>query len=460
MKNMHLYHPSIVKLYNRKCTKINYNLLISVFGMNKGIRLISRTANHLFNQGLIPNALMQSPSSNLILSNEIREKFELKNEKFALLTKSVLSRVAEFHSSQFKNNSNKDNAINNNKCIKIKINNWTKNKSSCCQRYYKVNQYQIYQYDVAVVINIQRQIRGYLGRRNILAVVNNLLKEKTTKSIVFIQAFYRRYYQHKKMKIATLVKKIVSYRKEKCFNIISNLSLFKSIIEQKKRVIISDIIDYRNRQIIKIQNYYRSYRLIKLVKVIIDYEKNHYVLEYPFYAKSLQMKLYFNKNMNKKSNEPYQFIFSNIIPKYKLFSFEFCPLRKIFVLYIKKEELINGKYRCQLIVDGLVTCDGRFPHVECEDGQFYNLIELAKGKVIASGNTKKTNGSDNESRDSYTNKAKKSITSDEEDRKTYETLRKDLSGRPPVCIYDKLNGINLRMQYDGNLEIYSNGINN
>jgi hypothetical protein len=53
-----------------------------------------------------------------------------------------------------------------------------------------------------------------------------------------------------------------------------------------------------------------------------------------------------------------------------------CPLRKIFILYIPFENLTPGKYRCQLLVDGILTCDGRFPFVECNKGKFYNIIKF------------------------------------------------------------------------------------
>ena len=38
-----------------------------------------------------------------------------------------------------------------------------------------------------------------------------------------------------------------------------------------------------------------------------------------------------------------------------------------------------GTYRCQLIVDGDVVCDGRFPREEV-NGEFYNVITFGMGK--------------------------------------------------------------------------------
>lgn len=418
MNKMSLNHPSIIKLYNKTISKMNYNLLISVFGVNQGIRIIK---GNLLNQKM-NSQLSTHSSSNLILSNEIKSKFEAKNKAFITVTKRVLNQIGK---NVRKSIILQDSIINQKRGYQAHL----------FQRFNNQNSQIRYQIYIITIIKLQANIRAYLSRRTIQRIINNMIIEKSTKCIISVQSHFRQFNQLKKTKIEALQKKVIDERKEKCNVMINQLYSYYQSINNKKKVIIDKLLNDRKEKIILIQGVFKKVKLMKLVKTIIAYEKNNYVLTYPFYSKRIQIKLYLDTHFGLKSK--YKFIIP-LAPKYKLYSFEFCRLRKMFVLYIKKEELVAGKYRCQLIVDGCVTCDGRFPHFECEDGQFYNLIEFNQGKVAPSGETKKTNGSDNESKDSLSDKNnKKYISRDEEDKKVYSTLKKNLEANPPNCLYNK-----------------------
>ena len=124
---------------------------------------------------------------------------------------------------------------------------------------------------------------------------------------------------------------------------------------------------------LKIQFFIKTYLTHKLTLKILTKNKSNYFITYPYYEKnSVQIKIFHNQSSNFLKNNIYYFLNDN----YDLYNFVICPLRKIFVLYIPFENLSPGKYRCQLLVDGVLTCDGRFPFVECNKGKFYNIIKF------------------------------------------------------------------------------------
>ena len=63
--------------------------------------------------------------------------------------------------------------------------------------------------------------------------------------------------------------------------------------------------------------------------------------------------------------------------KFQLYEFFFCKIQKMFILYLNPINLISNKFRSQFLVDELITCDGRYPHLEYHDNLFYNLIDFS-----------------------------------------------------------------------------------
>ena len=93
----------------------------------------------------------------------------------------------------------------------------------------------------------------------------------------------------------------------------------------------------------------------------------------------------------------------------RLYDFEFCSVRKIFILKINQSDIKPGKYFCQFIVDNYISSDERYDLVEGKDGHYYNIIEFnMKGKnpygstntIHTSINVTGTDSSNNNSIDS------------------------------------------------------------
>lgn len=229
---------------------------------------------------------------------------------------------------------------------------------------------------IQLVINAQKYVRGYLSRRYLINIINSIIILKSLQYIILIQKHFRRYYIYKKTRINLIIIQILQQRKEKCKIIKRKLKQFFIHNLIRKKRIFSTIIRYRYPRIITIQLRYKTHLYQKLSKEIIAYEKINYVLNYPFICSKVQLKLYrftsqYSLNQTTTSTIDNEY--------YELYNFEKCPLRKIFVLYIKIGKIMPGTYRCQLIVDGDVTCDGRFPREEV-NGKFYNVITFGMGK--------------------------------------------------------------------------------
>jgi hypothetical protein len=132
-------------------------------------------------------------------------------------------------------------------------------------------------------------------------------------------------------------------------------------VNEKSKLIIENILSERIRSITTIQTNIKRYLIQKDLRNIIKNGLTCYKLDYPFKAKGVKIKIFVN-------------LYDRSIQK--IYDFTFCRIRKIFVLYINPSELNSGKYRVLLVVDNIVTCDGRFPHIEFSDGHYYNIIDF------------------------------------------------------------------------------------
>lgn len=240
----------------------------------------------------------------------------------------------------------------------------------------QINKKSYFERKIQLIINAQKFVRGYLGRRYLIHIINSIIILKALQYIILIQKHFRRYYIYKKTRINLIIIQILHQRKEK-FKIIERKikQFFIHNLIRKKRIF-STIISYRYPRIITIQHRYKTHLYQKLSKEIIAYEKINYVLNYPFICSKVQLKLY---RFTSQYSLDQTTISSVDNEYYELYNFEKCPLRKIFVLYIKIGKIMPGTYRCQLIVDGDVVCDGRFPREEV-NGEFYNVITFGMGK--------------------------------------------------------------------------------
>ena len=151
-------------------------------------------------------------------------------------------------------------------------------------------------------------------------------------------------------------------------------------------------------------------------------------MTYPFFAKAVQLKVYI------LLTSTFRFIT-------KTYDFTMDPILNTFILFINYNDFEPNKYKCQLIVDSEVTCDGRFPHIELNDGKFYNLINFTKNGIIYSNesevdeyNNKKydecESGSDFEV---LTNKSFCNGKNEKSNESSYEELRTNLESNLYTC---------------------------
>ena len=241
--------------------------------------------------------------------------------------------------------------------------------------HYKENDYLIKKTESIIII--QKFIRGWLVRNSLNKLVNYIIRYRLLKHIIIIQKNYKRYFVRKKIRQYLIIRKILYIRKKNWLLIEKYIQKFIYKKKVKKYIIITKILKQRLKKILFLQSAIKTFYMSKLCKEIINYEKYHYVLTYPFIAKTVQLKLFWNNsNVILKNNS-----YCNLNDKYDIFDFEICPIRKIFILYICTENINPGKYRCQFIINGITTCDGRFPHIKCNRNQFYNILNFDPWKT-------------------------------------------------------------------------------
>lgn len=223
-------------------------------------------------------------------------------------------------------------------------------------------------------ILIQKHFRRYLSYKNYLLKIKDYLKFRLVSSIEKIQAFYRSFILRKKIKFKLLLEEILRTRIYASKHIFFALRKFQSKKKFKQNYLILQIIQIRTFACTKIQTKFRSFTLRKFMKDFLYKENNFYKITYPFKANKVQLKLYIPRPIDDKRSS------FEIFSDEKIFNFEFCNFRKIHVLYIDTNLIKPGKYRALMLVDGISTCDGRYPHVEFSDGFYYNIIDVKESK--------------------------------------------------------------------------------
>lgn len=108
-----------------------------------------------------------------------------------------------------------------------------------------------------------------------------------------------------------------------------------------------------------IQFYVRNHLFRLFIQKLLFKERNYYKIIYPFKAKTVKLQIFIN------------------LFEYKVFDFHFCNIEDSFVLYLDPHWIFKDKYRVQFVVDGYITCDGRYPLIEFNDGNYYNVIDFS-----------------------------------------------------------------------------------
>jgi hypothetical protein len=223
-------------------------------------------------------------------------------------------------------------------------------------------------------ILLQKHFRRYLAYKNYLLKIKNYLKYRLISSIEKIQAFYRSFIWRKKIKYKLLLEEILRSRLYGSIRIFFALRKFQNVKKFKQNFLILQIIQIRELACITIQTNFRGFSWRKFIKDFLCKENYFYKITYPFKAQRVQLKLYIPRPIDEK------IVSFEIFSDEKILNFEFCNFRKIHVLYVDTSVIKPGKYRALMLVDGISTCDGRYPHVEFSDGFYYNIIDIKDNK--------------------------------------------------------------------------------
>ena len=243
------------------------------------------------------------------------------------------------------------------------------------------------------IIKIQKHIRGFLKRISIIRIIDYFVIEKLLSCILKIQKYYRRFAYRRDFKVNHLIKLILEDRNKKSDKIKEAFYSYKSKLESKKKLFINAVLKERNEKILFLQGFFKARFSHNNINQLLLSEKSKYILTYPHYAKKVQLKLFFDHKLKVS----------------KIFDFEYCSIRKMFLLKINHSDVKPGKYFVQFIVDNYINSDDRYPLVEGKDGHYYNIIEfLQKGQnpygstntIHTSINVTGTDSSNNNSLDS------------------------------------------------------------
>jgi hypothetical protein len=215
---------------------------------------------------------------------------------------------------------------------------------------------------ICKIILLQKEIRRFLAQKRFRQIFNEELRRKITNTLKVIQSKWRQYHFTKKFKTRAIVKRMLIDRQASASLIISFFKMQKLKTEICKQILLCKIVVNRLVASIRIQAFFRSFKMRKMILSFLINENQFYVLYYPFWAKDVKIIVYINKSERKE--------------EMRMYNFTYCPFRDLFFLYIDPSDFKPGKYRCQFIVDNSFTCDGRYPHIEFSDGKYYNIVDF------------------------------------------------------------------------------------
>ena len=380
----------MMRVSNRRMLKMNFSFLMSIFGIYRSACLFNR--RHPLHKYL--NSF--TPHVRLLPYNKAQKlKLEKMYPVFSKILKKIIKKKKNFEHKK------KKNEIFHEEILQFH----GPNLRNCqLQRHEKHSLFSIKNEIEKNTLVIQKHVRRFLIRKNLTKFCDEIAVQNFIEKLIFIQKNIKKFISKKKIKVFCIIKKIITFREQKLNKITNLIIKYNNNIFIKRKQLIDNILEFRRSKIELIQNTFRKYYLSKLVSTILSYEKNHYVVTYPFYAKEVYMKIYLKHKIRK-------------------YNFEYCKLRHCHILYIDYSDLAPGKYQVQFIVDGCVACDGRFPHIEKDDGNFYNIIDFTQNYV----NTSNLNTGTEDVEYNYNN-----ISQEDEDDNGYDfytQLKQNLTGK-------------------------------
>ena len=237
-----------------------------------------------------------------------------------------------------------------------------------CRYIHKENQLSLLDKKKSIT-KIQSVFRSYLFKKNFNIKIEEEIEKKGIEEIILIQSLIRRYLVGIKVRKLIIRDGIVDER-EICADKIINI--FKSIYiknEIGKHSLMENILKIREKSAEKIQEAYKGYKHYSSFQKLRKEMKENYFITYPFYAKSIELKIYFPGS----STAINLGIFNSPT---KVFPFKYNEFLEMYILSIPPETFPSGEYRCQFIIDGFNSCDGRYPNVEFSDGNLYNVVRF------------------------------------------------------------------------------------
>ena len=217
------------------------------------------------------------------------------------------------------------------------------------------------------IVKIQSVFRSYMFKKHFNLQIEEEIERKGIEEIILLQSLIRQYLVGIKIRKNFLRDEIVDER-DACADKI--LSLFQ-LMSDKNQVGINalklNILKCREEAAQKIQHIYRGYKYYSKFKKLRNEMTETYFITYPFFAKKVELRVF----LPGSSTSINIGIFNN---SFKQFPFVYNEFLGIFILSIPPSTFPSGQYRCQFIIDGFASCDGRFPNVEFEDGTLYNMV--------------------------------------------------------------------------------------
>ena len=344
MESLSIEGENFVRCAEQRMQKMTFDQLMNLIQVYQELHMVSQ-GNPLYYY--ICHALPYRP--NIKMTQDQRRKFELKHKEIKNMLQLIRAQGKYAQNLNFKV---REKPINFN----------TMKKTNVYFQFFLNNEKHIRNLQVdSILIMIQKHVKSFVKRIKILRIITHIIISKMIHKVLLIQKNFNGYKVRKMFRSKFLLNFILHERNIKSNKIKEALFNYKNCLDTKRQFLIKQILDTRMDKIKFIQNYYRMRLLSQTAKLILQKQKSCYELFYPYYAKHLEIKIFYD----------------NSLKSYKNFNYFLCPIRNVFVCYIDFNEIQPGKHFCQMIKDSIPIYDEKLPKSE-RNGHYYNIIDLQK----------------------------------------------------------------------------------